>query len=122
MWCLDLQEKLVCGMTVFRTMNQLEARMQQRGVEGPESLTLSKLADLDNCYREWLKTSEIYLAVAKAFIQKHYEVTGFEEFNATVEEARFLIGNNSLESELPGIEALSQYAHPENPDPSRYGS
>jgi hypothetical protein len=122
MSCLDLEEKLVWGMTVFRTMNRIEAGLLERISEGHDGLTASKLADIDACYRLWLDVSEDYLAVAQRLLAREYEVNGLDEFRATVEEARAMVGNNALEGTLPSLETLEGYARPENPDPSRYGS
>ena len=120
MSCLDLEENLVWGMTVFRTMNELEASLQARGGGRPNGMTIEKLADIDACYRHWLTTSEFFLERSKAFINRGYEVKEFEMFSANVEEARVLVGNNELEAGFPSMDTLKKHVRPENPDPSRY--
>ena len=122
MSCLDLEEKLVWGMTVFRAMNKLESTILARSVDGDNHVAVAKLADIDACYRKWLETSEYFLSLAKNFHAKEYEVKGIEDFAATVEEARSMIGNNEMEAGFPPIETLDALIRPENPDPERYGA
>ncbi len=122
MRCLDFEERLVWGMGLFRTLNEIEARIQAQLIQAPIDPVIAKLSDFDAYYLLWLDVSEGYLAMARKFAANGYEVPVLEEFSVMVEEARAMIENNALEHEMPSIEAARVAVKATNPDPARYGS
>ena len=112
MRCLDFEERLVWGMGLFRTLNEIEARIQAQLIKMPVDPAIAKLPDFDACYIRWLEVSEGYLATARGFASSGYEIPVLEEFSVMVEEARAMIENNSLEHEMPSIDRATSSARP----------
>jgi hypothetical protein len=119
--CLDVEEKLAWGVPIFKGLLDLEARAQAHALKGPSPEAEQLLELMPLFYQLWAEASEFYLGRARAFSESGYEVEGLDEFQATVEEARCLLGNLGLEEEIRPMEALMGLARPENPRPDRYG-
>ncbi len=119
--CLDVEEVLAWGVTLYRGLNDMEARAQTRasGRAGTEEALMLEVMPL--LYKLWLDASEFFLDRARGFVRAGYSVAGLEAFEATVEEARCLSENLGLEDEIRPIEELMARVRPENPRPGRYG-
>ena len=119
--CLDVEEKLAWGVLIFRGLLEIEARTQTNALKNP-SLGAEQLFDLMPLfYQLWTESSEFYLEKARELVARGYAVDGLDVFQETVEEARCLLGNMTLEERIRPIDELIGQARPDNPRPERYG-
>jgi hypothetical protein len=120
--CLDVEENLAWGVNLYRGLLERESRKSlQISRDFDQEEAASFFAEMTQFYQMWLNASEVYLDAARSFVGSGYVVDGLDAFEQTVEEARCLLGNLALESEIRPIEELIALAKPENPRPERYG-
>lgn len=112
--CLEVEEKLAWGIWIFQGLLDFEARIQSHALKrpGPE---MNRLLDvIPTFYQRWVEESAFYLEQARQLQAAGGDVEGVEAFEATLEEARCLIGNLKLEDEIRPIEELIGLARGES--------
>ena len=119
--CFDLEDTLAWGISLFRGLVEMDARHQERLIRRDSNLVDQNVENMTYMYQAWVMASDYYLGKAREFVALDDTVEYLEEFEATLEEARCMIGNFALEDAIPPIEELSAEARPGNPDPTRYG-
>jgi len=119
-FCWIVEDSMAWGVRLFRGLCDEEARCQAHALRGQVDADHPFWAEIDESYRDWLGKVENVLSTADRLVGAGHTLKGLEEFRATIEEGRSVIGNAELAEELPSADEMIAGARPENPRPETY--
>jgi hypothetical protein len=91
MRCRDLEDVIAVGVSTFHLLRRIEQAWRDRVFRGTEAFAPEDDAGYREGYRLWLQTTESLLAQASSLAERFGTVSGAEELQECVRQARDLL-------------------------------
>lgn len=118
--CMDAEGNLAWGRRIYEGIKEDDLRLQSLLI-GRQDVDYDAIEEgIIGCYLMFRRGFNKYFAAAKFFVDRGYDIRGYDESRSIVAEVDNIIGNTGLMNSLPPAEEVFAGASADNPQPDRY--